>query len=229
MLRHACTLLLCSLRDARKRVVATIVALVFVSTGTPLQAQSSVFMGGALLAGSVQTPYVHTCSGKPGRAFGATPYVGIEMKGVAITAGYVQVTKTGIGDCRVPPPPPDGPRKVREFRITHSGIYGWAFNLRYAPAWLPLMAHAGGGLRFGGNDLGDNHFVSYGIALRTRGRLSLFAGLEVTQLHTRYFLYDQIWQGGDLVVSNEVDRGFGWRKLKVLRFGVEYRILRLDS
>ena len=91
------------------------------------------------------------------------------------------------------------------------------------------MAHVGTGFRFGGNELSDNPFVSYGLALRTRGRLGFFAGLEATQLRTRYVVYNQTSLGGEVVSREEVDRGFGWRKLEVLRFGVEYRLHLMDK
>jgi hypothetical protein len=94
---------------------------------------------------------------------------------------------------------------------------------RAAPT-LPVMAYVGPGIRFGGNEPGHNPFVSVGAALRTRGRLSLFVGGELTMLRTDFVDLDQEWRAGEAVSSTEVGRGKGWRNLEVIRLGLEYRL-----
>jgi len=203
---------------------ACVIALVILMDGmAPAHGQVSLVLGGALMTGKLQTPYVRPCSGEDASAFGPIAYAGFGLSAFSVTAGYVTVTRGFGGDCFSDPPPGDGVYRVREFRVTHSSIYGWAFHLRYSPDSWPIMAYTGAGYRFGGNELGGNKFVSLGAALRTRGRLSVFAGGEVTQLRTQFIRYDRVMQGGIVASETEVDRGYGWRKLEVIRFGLEYR------
>jgi len=188
-------------------------------------AQASVVFGGAIVGGTLQTPYVFNCSRNDpdSGAGGMVPYVGFGVGPVSVTAGYVQIRQAGSDDCLIDPPPSDGVHRVRDLRITHSSIYGWAFHLRYAPERLPFLVYTGSGYRFGGNELGGNPFVTIGAAARTTGRLSVFVGGEVTQLKTYSVHVDEVWQSGEIVSSTEVDDGYAWRKLKVIRVGLEYR------
>jgi hypothetical protein len=190
----------------------------------PTAGQVSVVMGGSVIAGSLQTPYVYNCGDDPDAgALGTVPYAGIELRAFSLTAGYIQARKAGLGDCTVSEPPSNGVHRVREYRAHGTSIYGWAFHLRYAPGNLPLMAYAGAGYRFGGGELGGNRFLSFGGALRTPGRLSVLVGAEHTRLRTRFTDYDRVWQDGAVSSNTVIDQGVGWRHLNALRIGFEYR------
>ncbi|MEX2283764.1 MAG: hypothetical protein WEE89_14860 [Gemmatimonadota bacterium] len=176
--------------------------------------------------GTLQTPYaVRDCAlNSEADGGGAVLHAGVGVRAFSITAGYMSVHADGSSRVCFPADErPDGVYQVREFRATHSGIWGWAFNLRYAPPSLPTMIYAGTGIRFGGNELGHNQFVSLGAGLRTRGSLSLFAGGEITQLRTHFVRLDQEYRNGSVISSTEVRRGRGWRKMQMLRFGLEYQ------
>ena len=208
---------------SRQCAVISLAAVVaFAWTPRSAAAQVALVFGGSILKGTLQTPYVYRCSGSQSNATGMMPYVGFGVGAASITAGYVQVNGDGNDDCIIKLPP-DGVHRVRDFRATHTSIYGWGFHLRYSPDRLPFLGYVGTGFRFGGNELGHNRFVSVGAAFRTTGRLSVFVGGEVTQLRTYFVQLDQTWQDGVITSSTEIDDGYGWRKLEVIRFGAEYR------
>jgi hypothetical protein len=205
-------------------IAACVIGLVAQFSGqAPAHGQLSLVFGGAIVGGTLQTPYSVTCGAESATAaVGSIAHAGVGFKVVSLTAGYVTVNGWSE-DCLISLPPADGVYRIREYNVTHSAVYGWAFHLRYSPDSLPFMAYAGTGIRFGGNELGHNRFLSVGAALRTPGRLSLFAGGELTQLRTHFVDFERTWQNGEMMSSTEVDRGLGWRKMKLIRFGLEYR------
>ena len=181
-------------------------------------AQLALVVGGALAGGTLQTPYIYNCDDDPdSRALGSIAYVGLGYGSVSATAGYTEARDAGGLDCRISDPVPDGTHEVRDFPRRSTAIWGWAFHLRYASESLPLMAHVGVGFETEGN-----RFRTIGLALRTRGRLGLFGGVELVQLRTPYIDYEQVWLDNEPVASEEIGRGHEWRELQTIRIGVEY-------
>lgn len=190
-----------------------------VATPNALNAQAALIFGGAAMLGTLQTPYIYNCSNDPdSRAFSTIVYAGVGIGPVSATAGYTEARKADHGlKCIVSEPPADGVHRTRRFPRRTTSFWGWSFHLRYAPSSLPLMAYIGTGFEFEGND-----FRTLGIALRSRGSLSVVAGVEVLQLRTPYIRYDEAWQNGNVISSVEIERGHAWRKLEVIRIGLEY-------
>lgn len=183
-----------------------------------VDAQLALVLGGALLGGTLQTPYISNCDDDPdSRALGSIVYAGVGYGAVSATAGYTEARDAGGLDCRIPDPVPDGTHQMRDFPRRSTAIWGWAFHVRYAPVSLPLMAHVGAGFETEGN-----RFRTIGLALRTRGRLSVFGGVELVQLRTPFVDYEQVWLDNEPVGREEIGRGHEWRELQSIRVGLEY-------
>ena len=191
----------------------------------PLSGQVSLVLGAAAGLGTLQKPFAGICAEEDTEAPGGATivYAGAGYSAFSVTAGYLHAGG-GENGCKISATPPDGVQQLRRFQAGHAGgTYGWLFHLRYSPHSLPFMIYGGTGIRFGTPALGHNRLMSLGAALRTRGRLSVFLGGEVTQIRTRYIRYERQWQNGDIISSTEIERGHDWRKLEIIRFGLEYR------
>jgi hypothetical protein len=200
-------------------IAALIVSIALLAgTASGADAQLALVVGGAVAGGTLQTPYVYNCDDDPdSRASGSIVYAGVGYGAVSATAGYTDLRDAGGLTCRIPDPVPDGTHQMRDFPRRSTAIWGWAFHLRYAPPALPLMAHVGAGFETEGN-----RFRTIGLALRTRGRLRVFGGVELVQLRTPYIDYEQVWLDNDPVTSEEVGHGHEWRELQSIRIGLEY-------
>lgn len=207
-----------NLRSVRFRL-GILCAVTFCGVPDFAAAQVSPILGASFKKGTAQRPFYSSCAGDPDGPVNSTAlYGGIGVGPFSATAEYTEARPGGgIADCVIPNTP-DGVHRVRQFTRRISAYYGWAFNFRFSPASLPLMAYVGTGFEHEGDE-----FRTLGVALRTHGRLSVIGGVEVTHLRTPFRDVDQAWQDQQVVTFEVVDSGQAWRRLEVVRIGLEYR------
>ena len=185
-----------------------------------VHAQKAPLIGLGLVRGSIQTPYFHECSGT-GRtdAAGMIGYFGLEVSDVSLVAEYTSVGETGSdGICSLPDALPNGSHEVRAYPRRSSHIWAWSVNARYRIPTLPALTYVGFGSESEGNE-----FVVFGAELRTRGALAVFVGAQASHLRTPFVTNEEEWQNGHRVASiAQVGQGHTWRKVVVLRAGLEY-------
>jgi hypothetical protein len=113
----------------------------------------------------------------------------------------------GVHAVTLYPRPPEGPE-----------LHSADFTLAYSPEAVPLRAGATVGQVKGAR----TPYVAFGLGLRSRTSVRIFADLGLRFASVRYEKYQEEWQDLELVGWEELGRGREWVSGREWRLGLEF-------